>query len=300
MLPSADDAAEDLAYNVGDGSVRRFVAMMNARARQLGLRRTHYSTPVGLDTAGNYSSAADLVKLADYDLTHSKYFARIVAQRSAVLRSGSEVRVVVNRNDLVGAVPWIDGVKTGHTNGAGYVLVAAGHRDGMTLLSAVLGTDSEQARDSNTLALLGYGFDNFRLQTPVHAGEVLARPTVRDRPGVHVPVDAARTFTRVLARQTRLRTRIEIAHELVGPLPSRAVVGTAVVLADGRPIARIPLVLRAALPAVSGLAIAARFITRPLMLSLIVLALALITMMALAARRRRRRTRAPRRELEAA
>ena len=79
MLPSADDAAEDLAYNVGHGSVARFVGMMNAEARALGLRHTHYSTPIGLDTPGNYSTAADLVKLADYDLTHCAYFARIVA-----------------------------------------------------------------------------------------------------------------------------------------------------------------------------------------------------------------------------
>jgi D-alanyl-D-alanine carboxypeptidase (penicillin-binding protein 5/6) len=299
MLPSADDAAADLAYNVGDGSVSRFVGMMNARARQLGLRHTHYSTPSGLDTPGNYSSAADLVRLADYDMTHSRYFARIVALRSAVLRSGDQVRYVVNRNDLVGEFPWIDGVKTGHTNDAGYVLVAAGQRDGMTLLSAVLGTDSEGARDANTLALLNYGFANFQFDTPIRAGEVLARPTVRDRPGVRVPVAAARSFTRVLARQTRLATEIHVARQLVGPLPSQAVVGTAVVLADGRPIARIPLLLRRALPAVSGLTVAARFITKPLMLLVIALALALCTMAATVARRRRR-TRAPGRKLEAA
>jgi len=64
LLPSADDAAEDLAYNIGGGSLPKFVAMMNARARQLGLLHTHYSTPIGLDTPGNYSSASDLVKLA--------------------------------------------------------------------------------------------------------------------------------------------------------------------------------------------------------------------------------------------
>src|ERR1700733_2654470 len=78
LLPSADDAAEDLAYNVGGGSVARFVAMMNADARELGLRHTHYSTPIGLDTPGNYSSASDLVKLATYELEHNRFFARIV------------------------------------------------------------------------------------------------------------------------------------------------------------------------------------------------------------------------------
>jgi D-alanyl-D-alanine carboxypeptidase (penicillin-binding protein 5/6) len=169
----------------------------------------------------------------------------------------------------------------------------------MTLLSAVLGTDSEGARDANTLALLDYGFGNFRLQTPVDAGEVLTRLTVADRPGVRVPVVAARTFTRVLARQTTLRTEIEVPHRLVGPLPSQAVVGAAVVLANGRPIARIALLLPRALPAVSGLTVAARFITKPLMLVIIALALALGTML-VTVTRHRRRTRAPGRKLEAA
>jgi serine-type D-Ala-D-Ala carboxypeptidase (penicillin-binding protein 5/6) len=299
MLPSADDAAEDLAYNVGHGSVERFVAMMNAKARQLGLRHTHYSTPIGLDSPGNYSSASDLVRLADYDLTHSRYFARIVALPRAVLRSGNEVRYVTNRNDLVGEVPWIDGVKTGHTDDAGYVLVASGHRGGMTLISAVLGTDSEQSRDAGTLAVLDFGYGNFGLRTPVHAGEVLARLPVKDRPGLRVPVRAARAFTRVLSRQTGLRIRVTVPRQLVGPLPGQSVVGDAAVLADGRPIGRIPILLARSLPAVSGLTIAARFVTKPWMLLIIAIVLGLGAMILLVARRRRR-VRRPRRELEAA
>jgi serine-type D-Ala-D-Ala carboxypeptidase (penicillin-binding protein 5/6) len=297
MLPSADDAAHDLAYNVGHGSVARFVGMMNARARRLGLTHTHYSTPIGLDTASNYSSAADLVKLAAYDLTHSRFFARIVALPSAVLRTGP-VRDVVNRNDLVARVPWISGVKTGHTLDAGYVLVASGHRNGMTLISAVLGTDSESARDADTMALLGYGFAAFRPRTPVHAGEIMARPTVRDSPGKHAIVRAARGFRRILARSARVRIRVRVPRQLVGPLPGQSVVGTAVVLVGGRSAARIPLVLGRALPAVSGLTIAARFMTKPLMLLIIVVAL-MLAMTAVRLGRRRRRQR-PGGKLEAA
>jgi D-alanyl-D-alanine carboxypeptidase (penicillin-binding protein 5/6) len=297
MLPSADDAAEDLAYNVGHGSVARFVGMMNARARQLGLTHTHYTTPIGLDTAGNYSTAADLVKLADYDLTHSRFFARVVALPSAELRTGP-VRYVVNRNDLVGRYRWINGVKTGHTADAGYVLVASGHRDAMTLISAVLGTDSEAARDDNTLALLDYGFANFRSQTPVHAGEVMARPTVKDSPGKHAVVRAARGFTRILARSERVRIRVEVPRQLAGPLPGQSIVGTALVLADGRVLARVPLVLGRALPAVSGLTIAVRFVTKPLMLLFLVALLLLATTTVGLGRRRRRLRRGGR--LEAA
>ena len=106
MLPSADDAAEDLAYNVGHGSVARFLAMMNARAGQLGLTHTHYTTPIGLDTPGNYSSAGDLVTLARYLLQGEPFFKAVVAlprddaadrqpppRRSEPQRPGGEVLV---------------------------------------------------------------------------------------------------------------------------------------------------------------------------------------------------------------
>jgi D-alanyl-D-alanine carboxypeptidase (penicillin-binding protein 5/6) len=287
LLPSADDAAVDLAYNVGGRSIGHFIGEMNIRARQLGLTHTHYSTPSGLDTPGNYSTASDLVKLAAYVLNKSPYFRRVVALPHAVLRSGYHVRYVVNRNDLVGRVAWINGVKTGHTNDAGYVLVGSGTQQGLTLLSAVLGTDSESSRDSNTLTLLDYGFANFHLVTPVKAGTVLARPTVKDRPGFRARVIAGATFTRVLANDAVVRTRVQIPDQLAGPLKRHAVVGTVLVLAGSKTIARIPLLLSERLAAVSPLTIAARFITRPITLFVVLVALALVVV--LIARRRAHR-----------
>ena len=263
LLPSADDAAEDLAYNVGHGSVTRFVAMMNRRARQLGLDHTHYSTPIGLDTPGNYATASDLVKLAEYDLRTQPFFRRAVALPSAVLHTGDEVRTVVNRNDLVGRVPWINGVKTGHTNEAGYVLVGSARRDGMTLVSAVLGTASEAARDENTLTLLDYGYADFRTRTPIRAGAVLARPTVKDQPGKRAVVIASRTFMRVVPTSSRVRIRVYVPHQLNGPLPQHAVVGTVVVMAGRHQIDKQPLMLAQALPAVSAFTLAGHFVSRP-------------------------------------
>jgi D-alanyl-D-alanine carboxypeptidase (penicillin-binding protein 5/6) len=297
MLPSADDAAEDLAFNVGHGSVARFVGMMNAEARTLGLRGTHYTTPIGLDTSGNYSTAADLVKLADYDMTHSAYFARIVALPRATLYSGSHVRTVTNRNDLVGRYPWIDGVKTGHTLDAGYVLVAAGHRGGMALISAVLGTDSETSRDANTLALLDYG-TNFRVWTPVRKGQLMAHPTVKEQPGLHPTVTAAAGYSRILPRSAPVRVQLAVPHQLVGPLPAQSVVGTATVTDGRRVLARIPLVLTHRLPAVSGLTRATRFITRPLTLAVIAAGVGAAALLLRNVRRRRRVGRRGR-ELEA-
>ena len=299
MLPSGDDAAEDLAYNVGHGSIARFVAMMNARAAALGLHRTHYSTPSGLDTPGNHSSAADLDRLAAYDLAHSRFFARVVSLSHAVLRSGSHVRLVENRNTLVGQYPWIDGVKTGHTLAAGYVLVASAHRHGLGLISSVLGTSSESARDSNSLALLGWGYANFRLRTPVRHDQVLARPRVRDQSGLHPELVAARGLAWVIGVTQRVVVRVRAPREISGPLRRGVTLGTATVLVAGRPVARIPLVLSAAVPAVPPLVAAGHFLTRPLTLLLLLLLAGAAGAVVLNARQRRR-ARSSRRELEAA
>jgi serine-type D-Ala-D-Ala carboxypeptidase (penicillin-binding protein 5/6) len=270
MLPSADDAAYDLAYNIGHGSIPRFIAMMNADAQKLGLHHTHYSTPIGLDTPGNYSSANDLVKLAQYDRDHYPVFAQIVGMPSATLANGQHV---TNLNYLVGEYPWIHGVKTGHTLDAGYCLVGVGTQNGMTLYSAVLGTDSEAARDSNTLTLLDWGFANFRLANAVTAGELAARPTVADRPGVRANVIAGRSFSEVVRKATHLHTRVKVPHQLAGPLKRHAVVGTMFVLDGSKIVGRVPLLLERALPAVSAVTIAARFLTQPSTLLLLVVLL---------------------------
>lgn len=152
LLPSGGDAAHTLAVDLA-GSTDRFVDWMNAAAARLGLRDTHYSTPVGLDTPGNYSSTGDLARLA-LTLMRIPAFARIVGMHSARLTDG---QVVVNRNDLVGRYPYVIGVKTGHTGDAGYCLVGAAQRRGMTVISVVLGDPSEAARDADTLSLLRYG-----------------------------------------------------------------------------------------------------------------------------------------------
>jgi serine-type D-Ala-D-Ala carboxypeptidase (penicillin-binding protein 5/6) len=292
LLPSADDAAEDLAYNIGHGSVARFVWMMNAKARELGLTHTHYSTPIGLDTPGNYSSAADLVKLARYVMQSSPFFRRAVAAPSAVLQTGSHVRVVANRNDLVGRVSWINGVKTGHTNDAGYVLVGSGTRDGMTLITAVLGTPSETARDDSTLALLNWGFDNFRMRTPVQAGQVLAGPTVHGRKGLRARVVADLTYSHVFARAAHLRLAINAPHELNGPLQRHTVVGTVAVVSGRKVVARIPLVLAGAVPAPAPVTSALDFITRPFTLVLVVVLVAAVIGLAMFRRARVRGRRA--------
>ncbi|MFN8175329.1 MAG: D-alanyl-D-alanine carboxypeptidase family protein [Solirubrobacteraceae bacterium] len=261
MLPSANDAAYTLAVRVG-GSVSRFVSLMNRRARSLGLRHTHYATPVGLDTPGNYSSARDLARLATV-VRHDGFLRRTMDRRRALLRSGDRRRVVVNRNTLVGAVPWVDGVKTGHTLAAGYVLVGSGTRHGTTFISVVLGTPSEAARNADTLALLRWGFASFRVRLLGRRGGVVARPEVRFEEGRRVPVVAARTVRAVVRAGARVATAARVPGELEGPIPRGRRVGTLVASVNGRVVARIPAVTAEPVPEVTLLERAGRWALWP-------------------------------------
>src|SRR5205085_3715602 len=118
-------------------------------------------------------------------------------------------------------------------------------------------------------------------------GQVLARPTVKDRPGKHAVVIAGKTFTRILPRGERVRVTVQVPHQLAGPLAWHAVVGVVIVRAGGRTLARIPLLLAQRLPAVSALTLAAHFITRTS--TLVILAVICGLMITVAARRRRMR-----------
>jgi D-alanyl-D-alanine carboxypeptidase (penicillin-binding protein 5/6) len=157
LLPSGGDAAHTLAVDLA-GSTEHFVGWMNAEARRLGLRHTHYSTPVGLDTPGNYSSAEDLARLA-VALLRNPTLAGVVNERSAVLADG---QTMVNRNDLLRDYPWVIGVKTGHTADAGYCLVGAARHGDDLVIGVALGDPSEATRDADTLALLRYGLSHLR------------------------------------------------------------------------------------------------------------------------------------------
>jgi serine-type D-Ala-D-Ala carboxypeptidase (penicillin-binding protein 5/6) len=273
LLPSADDAAEDLAYNVGHGSVARFVAMMNVEARRLGLDHTHYATPSGLDTPGNYSSPDDLVRLADYDMSHFAFFRHTVALRSASITVGRSPMTVTNTDTLLGAVPWIHGIKTGHTLDAGYVLVSEGTRDGFTLTASVLGTDSEAARNANALALLDYGFGAYHLIRPLRAGAALASLPVAYS-STRASVVIARTFADVVADSADVVLRRKLPKQLSGPIAAGAVLGHVRVLVSGRVVADVPLLLRRALPAVSTITKVSQALGGPFTLIFALLALA--------------------------
>jgi len=246
LLESANDAAVTLAEGVS-GTRPAFVRDMNARARELGLTGTSYANPIGFDDPGNYSTARDLAALARR-LMRNRRFASVVGMPVANLESGARPRAVANRNDLIGQYDFVDGVKTGHTGTAGYVLVGtARSRLGARVISVVLGEPSEAARDAESLALLRYGLAQFRRVQPLEKSKPLASAAVEyfDERASLVPASDALVVTR---RGQRVRTSVDAPEELEGGLPAGHPVGRITVLRGDQVVRRVRLVTATAVP----------------------------------------------------
>jgi len=231
LVASANDAAVTLADGAA-GSQRAFVADMNLAAARLDLDHTHYANPIGLDAKGNYSSAADLVELATR-LLDDRTFRHIVAEPEATLRSGSRKRVVVNTNTLLLSDPSVDGVKTGHTVDAGYVLVASAKRKGVPLITAVLGTSSEPGRDAAAEELLNYGYSLYRHRTIAKRGEEVDSSEVRYEDEA-LPLVARHVIEIPVRRDQRVKVAIDSPGRVEGPISDGERLGSLTVTVDGR------------------------------------------------------------------
>jgi serine-type D-Ala-D-Ala carboxypeptidase (penicillin-binding protein 5/6) len=238
ILVSGNDAAHTLAVAAA-GSQARFVKQMNRHAAALGLTDTHYANPVGLDQRGNYSSAADLATLAR-DLLRMPAFAKIAASRTALLRSLRPPRRIETLNNLLYAAPWATGVKTGHTFDAGYVLVGSGAKKGVELVSAAIGTPTEETRTSDNLELLEWGFSQYSQRFPVRRGEDLAEPEIRYSGG-RLPLRAERSLQVGIRRGQQLDLRVRAPEEVEGPIEPGAKLGQAVAFVDGSRVGAVTL-----------------------------------------------------------
>jgi serine-type D-Ala-D-Ala carboxypeptidase (penicillin-binding protein 5/6) len=246
LLESANDAAATLAVGIS-GSVDAFVADMNERADQLGLEDTSYANPIGFDDPLNYSTADDLAVLSRHLLERPR-FARIVDMPEARLESGARPRTIDNRNTLVATHPFVTGVKTGHTLGAGYVLIGSAKGGGdARVISVVLGEPNEAARDADTLKLLRWGIGQFRRVRVLDDRRVMARADIEYRDERANLVPARDTFL-TLRRGERVRRRISAPDEVEGPLPAGERVGSITVFVDGERVRRVALVIARDVP----------------------------------------------------
>jgi serine-type D-Ala-D-Ala carboxypeptidase (penicillin-binding protein 5/6) len=170
LVQSANDAAQVLADHVG-GTEERFVSLMNARARELGLRHTQFMRPDGLDAAGHYSSARDVTTLARVAM--QKPFLRATVRRQEASIAGG--RSLYVWNDLLRTFPGLIGVKTGHTSDAGWCEVAAAQGRGVTIYATLLGGPSREERNEDLATLLRFGLSRYRVASVISQKRVYAR-----------------------------------------------------------------------------------------------------------------------------
>jgi D-alanyl-D-alanine carboxypeptidase (penicillin-binding protein 5/6) len=239
LIPSANDAAQMLALHVGDGSVDRFVELMNEKAQELGLRDTSFRNPHGLDEVGHVSSARDTTALVRYALGIP--FIRDTLQRETYSRSG---RIFPTTDDLLARWPPLVGGKTGHTSAAGWSEAAAASKRGVTVYGAVLGSETRESRNEALEDLLAYGLSRYRPVQTIAPGRIYARAeTGYGRPEVELV--ARRPAIRTVFAETPLVERV-VAPSSVGlPVVAGQELGRVEVLEQGRVIASSPLVAAA-------------------------------------------------------
>ncbi len=248
IVQSGNDATIALAEKLG-GTEDAFAQMMNEYARRLGMSRSHFVNSDGLPAPDHYTSARDMATLASALIREFPQYYGLFSLREFMwnnIRQG-------NRNTLLGKDPSVDGLKTGHTDAAGYCLVASADRDGMRLISVVMGAPSERAREEASAALLNYGYafyETLRIKT---ARATVLKPRVyksaAEFAAVGVPDDVYVLTPR--GQSSALSTTAHLAHEpLIAPLAPGERVGELTVSdASGEVLARAPLVALAPVPA---------------------------------------------------
>ncbi|MEX0833830.1 MAG: D-alanyl-D-alanine carboxypeptidase family protein [Actinomycetota bacterium] len=237
LLQSANDAAVVLADHVG-GSQRGFMKDMNDRARALGLSRTRFFSPNGLDDRG-YSTVADLAVLTREALEQPR-FSEVVRTKFHTIPSKGPARRVQNRNVLLWLYPGTTGVKTGYTNQARYCLVASAERGDRRLVAVILGSTKQPF--SEAAELLNYGFEAFERRALVAEGEDLGERLVGSTP---VEIAAAEGLeVLVPGRAGDVRRRIDIDQRAAASSPVAGdEVGTLVVSVPGQRLGEVPLVV---------------------------------------------------------
>jgi len=247
IVQSGNDATIALAERLG-GTEAAFAQIMNEYARRLGLTGTHYVNSDGLPSPEHYTTARDVATLANALLRDYPQYYPLFSLREF---RWSNIRQS-NRNGLLGKDPSVDGLKTGHTDSAGYCLAASATRSGMRLVSVVMGARSVKAREEASAALLGYGYTFFETIRLKGANETVLKPHVYKATSEFATIGVQHDVYATVARgqADALQTRAVLTHEpLIAPLSAGQELGELTVAdASGQLIERVPLVALAAVP----------------------------------------------------
>lgn len=222
IIQSGNDASVAMAEHIA-GSEEAFADLMNSTAQRLGMTNTHFMNATGLPDPDHYSSANDMAKLARAIIYEDPAHYAIYAQKEFFWNNIKQP----NRNLLLWRDKTVDGLKTGHTEEAGYCLVASAVRDDMRLISVVFGTDSEQARAAETQKLLTYGFRFFETRTFYQKGAELAQAQVWKGQQDKLKAGLAEDLTMTLPRgqAEKLQAVMSFNSTLTAPIQQGDVIG---------------------------------------------------------------------------
>ena len=233
MLRSGNDAAVALAIYCG-GTVEGFAELMNDKARNLGLKNTHFVNPNGLDAPGHYSTARDLAILAAHAM-ENPVFRQTVSTKS--IKAGE--RYLTNHNKLLWRVEGADGVKTGYTKAAGRILVSSATRNDRRIVAVTI-DDGDDWNDHTRL--LNEGFSRFEMRKIISEGDCLDTLDVLGGQERRVEILAAEDFSFALAPEERPQTLIPGPGFLYAPVAEGESVGVAYVLVEGKAVGKVAVV----------------------------------------------------------
>ena len=239
IIQSGNDASKAVAEHLS-GSEAGFAQVMNTEAKRLGMVHTNFMNPTGLPDPAHKASAGDLALLARAIIHDSSDYYPIYAENEFKYNGIKQG----NRNALLYTDPTVDGLKTGHTQEAGYCLVASSKRAGMRLISVVMGAKSMQARADQSRTLFNWGFSAFEQAPLAKAGASLANADVRYGKENTVAVGLTSDWGAAIPRGqlAQVHTVVEVTPGLTAPIDKGAVVGKVVATLDGKPLASQPVV----------------------------------------------------------
>jgi D-alanyl-D-alanine carboxypeptidase (penicillin-binding protein 5/6) len=234
IVQSGNDATVALAEHVA-GTEPTFVQMMNTYAKELGMTGSHFTNSAGMPDPEHYMTARDAVILSSALIREFPEYYRWYSQKEFSWNGITQQ----NRNGLLWREPSVDGVKTGHTETAGYCLIVSAKREGMRLVSTVLGAESMRAREDANMALINYGFNFFETKRLYAAGEPLttARVWKGQRPEVGLALKRDLFVTGQRGHVGSVKAEFELPERLVAPLSTQAPIGKASLVVDGATIA---------------------------------------------------------------
>jgi len=239
IIQSGNDASVALAEHVA-GTEEAFVQLMNQYAQELGMTNTHFVNSTGWPDKKHLTTARDIATLAVAFISEFPEYYTSYSEKEFTYNSIKQY----NRNKLLWRDESVDGMKTGHTESAGYCLVSSALRGDMRIVSVVLGTASKKARANVSQALLNYGFRFYESHTLYDAGEVLSRPRVwsgeHDTLTVGLDKDLAIAIPR--GSYDKLDAVMDIDKNIEAPVSKGQQIGLVKVSLDGEELASVPLV----------------------------------------------------------